>query len=625
MLKRLGPLLALVRGRGRTREVHWEVERRRAFDVRLPLKRLVTIRLREQEHRVEQILAVARVFLTAASLLAVQLDSTEPARYATLTRILLLSYLAYGLVVMLWLRTSSQLRHPRIPLLLHSIDILGPAIIVLFSDGPNSPFLMFLVFVLVAAGYRWGMRETLATTAVALLVVVAEAALIRYGSTRPGFVLQGTYDINRLVIRIAYLLAIGFLIGYLAQNEKRLQTESITIARLLAEVRPEQGIKQTLQAVLADLHRIFAADGVVLAVEEVRWRRLYIWEVRPGVEPRSLKLRLFEADSSQEPIYLFPLGGELVYALRRQNRAGSRLVSALTLDANGSPVNGSTCVFPEHPLWRDADAAIAGSFTFGEEWSGRLFLINPKPGTPRLARLRYLRTLIHQLSPAVSGAYVLRRLRAKAGAIERMRVAQELHDGAIQSLIALEMQIHALRRHSERGLGAELVKIQEALRQEITSLRELMVQIRPLNLDPRQFVEFLADLVERFRRETGICANFVTDLDEVRLPAQALRELGRIVQEALVNARKHSGARHILVSLGYQDGLCRIVIDDDGRGFGFDGRFSLQQLEAGRQGPMVIKERVRNIRGELTIESAPGRGARLEISLPSPKAQATYA
>jgi len=104
-----------------------------------------------------------------------------------------------------------------------------------------------------------------------------------------------------------------------------------------------------------------------------------------------------------------------------------------------------------------------------------------------------------------------------------------------------------------------------------------------------------------------------------------LRELGRIVQEALINIRKHSEARHILVSLGYNDGHCRIVIDDDGRGFGFAGRFSLQQLEANRQGPMVIKERIRNIGGGLTLESNPGRGSRLEIYLPSPKAQATYA
>ncbi|HYB76965.1 MAG TPA: hypothetical protein VEE85_02090, partial [Candidatus Bathyarchaeia archaeon] len=314
---------------------------------------------------------MARVSLAAISLLAVHLDSTEPAAYAKLTRNFLLAYLVYSLMVMLWLRTSWQLRQARIPLLLHGIDILGPAIIVLFSDGPNSPFLMFLVFALVAAGYRWGMRETLATTVVALLVVASEAAVLRYGSIRLGFLFHGAYDSNRLVIRIAYLLAMGFLIGHLAQNEKRLQEESISIARLLAQVRPEQGIKQTLQAVLGHLLHTFGADAVLLAVEEVRWRRLYVWEGRP-TEHRELKLHLFEANSSQEPVYCFPLAGEFVYAQRQHNRIGQRLVSALALDADGNPVNDATSVFPDHPLWRDVETAIAGSFAIGDEWSGRL-------------------------------------------------------------------------------------------------------------------------------------------------------------------------------------------------------------------------------------------------------------
>jgi len=583
----------------------------------------VIIRLREQEYRVEKVLAVARVFLASASLLAVRLDATEPATYATVTNILLLGYLAYSVLVMLWLRASAQLRHPKIPLFLHTIDILGPAIIALFSDGPNSPFLVFLVFVLVAAGYRWGLRETLATAMIAILVVASEAIVLSYGSKHLRMV-QGEYETNRLVIRIAYLLALGFLIGLLAEVAKQLQVESSTIARLLAKVRPDRGIKQSLQAVLADLLDIFDAGAVLLAVEEVRWQRLYIWEGQPGAE----SLRLSEADPSQEPIYCFPLAGEFVDARRRQNRSGSQLVSVLALDADGKPVKGTSCVFPDHPLWRDVDAVVAGSFTFGEEWSGRIFLINPKLGRSQLAGLRHLQTLVRQLSPAVSGAYMLRRLRSKVGAMERMRVARELHDGAVQSLIATEMQVDALRRKTAKnpnGLGSELAKIQESLRLEIINLRELMLQTMPLNLDPRRFVEFLADLVERFRRETGICVNLVTELEEVRLPANVLRELGRIVQEALVNARKHSGARNILVSLGHREGSCRIVIDDDGRGFEFAGRFSLKELEAGRKGPMVIKERVRNIGGELTIESVPGQGARLEISIPTKKGLAAYA
>jgi signal transduction histidine kinase len=59
-----------------------------------------------------------------------------------------------------------------------------------------------------------------------------------------------------------------------------------------------------------------------------------------------------------------------------------------------------------------------------------------------------------------------------------------------------------------------------------------------------------------------------------------------------------------------------LVVDDDGHGFDFSGRLTQAELEAERKGPMIIKERVRSIGGELAVESTPGRGARLEIRIP---------
>jgi signal transduction histidine kinase len=64
------------------------------------------------------------------------------------------------------------------------------------------------------------------------------------------------------------------------------------------------------------------------------------------------------------------------------------------------------------------------------------------------------------------------------------------------------------------------------------------------------------------------------------------------------------------------DSNWRISIEDDGGGFAFSGRLSLPELEAQRKGPLVIQERVHLIGGQLTIESSPGRGSRLEISVP---------
>jgi two-component system nitrate/nitrite sensor histidine kinase NarX len=88
------------------------------------------------------------------------------------------------------------------------------------------------------------------------------------------------------------------------------------------------------------------------------------------------------------------------------------------------------------------------------------------------------------------------------------------------------------------------------------------------------------------------------------------------VQEALVNVRKHSRAEHVKVELTANTSSWLLVIEDDGRGFEFSGRFSQTELDEARRGPVVLKERVRLINAQLTIESNPGRGSRLEIRVP---------
>jgi signal transduction histidine kinase len=100
------------------------------------------------------------------------------------------------------------------------------------------------------------------------------------------------------------------------------------------------------------------------------------------------------------------------------------------------------------------------------------------------------------------------------------------------------------------------------------------------------------------------------------MPQKVCRELVRIVQEGLVNVRKHSGARHALVRLESSEGQWNLSLEDDGRGFPFSGRFSQTQLDEIGTGPMIIKERVRLIAGELTVESTPGQGTRLEVTVP---------
>jgi signal transduction histidine kinase len=269
-------------------------------------------------------------------------------------------------------------------------------------------------------------------------------------------------------------------------------------------------------------------------------------------------------------------------------------------------------LFPFH-------AALVAASNLSSDWTGSWWLLDPDLGAqPRTAAI-FLRALSRQLGPVIHGIFVARRLQSQAGAMERARVARDLHDGAIQSLIGMEMQVDVLRRKSSPSaehLASELAGLQNNLHQEILNLREMMQQMRPVELGSRQFVEFLASTVDKFRRDTGIAANFVSTLNEARLAPRVSKEVARIVQEALANVRRHSGAHNVVVRLDVQNGFYRLEVDDDGCGFDFSGRLCQTELDSARKGPVIIKERVRSIGGDLAIESLPGRGSRLEISFP---------
>jgi two-component system nitrate/nitrite sensor histidine kinase NarX len=91
-------------------------------------------------------------------------------------------------------------------------------------------------------------------------------------------------------------------------------------------------------------------------------------------------------------------------------------------------------------------------------------------------------------------------------------------------------------------------------------------------------------------------------------------ELVRIVQEALVNVRKHSRARNVLVRLARDAHVCTLVVEDDGVGFEFEGRLCADDLDRDWLGPTVIRERARIAGARLSVDSTPGSGARIELA-----------
>jgi signal transduction histidine kinase len=573
--------------------------------------------------RIERWLATARVFLAASALVAIRMDPTQLGHSNTAYG-LFVFYLANSIGVLMLLRRRKA-STARFRILVHAADIIWPAFISVFAVGPGSPFFLFFFFVLTAAAYRWGLWETLSTAGAEVVLLWGESLLLLHvwaarGAGLPWRVLSGLqvketeFEPKRLFMLSVYLLVMGLLLGYLAEQQKRLRTEKAVVTSMLAKVRVESGLTGTLQQIGREIVTMYGAARVLVASQEVHSHRTFLGELRVENAAPSDFVWL-DAGPRDAKNYLEGFPGEAFYAENEGKRWSLKAV-----DREGNPVpspsNEALVRLKERQPFR---SLVAVSFVFGGEWRGRFFVFDPSWRGETQEHLRFLLDLFRQVGPAVYNVYLLHRLRRRAGAAERARFARELHDGAVQSLIAVEMQVDVLRRQAETSpdvVGGELGRIQGLLREEVLKLRELMQQMKSIDVDARRLLRLVTDAVERFERETGISARFVTDVTNLEMPDKVCRELLRIVQEGLVNVRKHSKARHALVRLSASPSQWSLTMEDDGKGFAFSGRLTQDELDQTGKGPMIIKERVRLIAGTLTIESNPGQGTRLEVKVP---------
>lgn len=576
-----------------------------------------------ETRRTERWLATARVILAVSALVAIEMDPTELG-HSWAAYGLFVFYMANGILILMLLRRRQQ-STAAFRLMVHAGDIVWPAVISIFSAGPRAPFFLFFVFVLAAAAYRWGLWETLGTAAAEVTLLWAESFLVLHltlgtGGSLPWPGLNGLrvntvdFEPKRLFMLSVYLLVMGLLLGYLAEQQKHLRAEKAVVTGTLSRIRVEAGLTGTIEQIFREAMSMYGASRLLVASQESHSQRVFVGELNQDSKSAPSEFRWLESASGDAKTYLDDFPGEVYYAAINGDRWTS-----LALDHNGHQVPvESTVLISQLGEVQTFDSLITVAFLFGSEWRGRIFLFNPSWRGEKQEELRFLLDLVRQVGPAVYNVYLLHRLRRRAGAAERARFARELHDGAVQSLIAVEMQVDVLRRQADAGkpITAELGRIQGLLREEVLKLRELMQQMKAIEVDAQRLLGVLNDTVERFQRETGISARFVTELENLDMPQRVCREILRIVQEGLVNVRKHSGARHVLVRLGSSLKKWNLILEDDGKGFPFAGRYNQDQMDEVRKGPMIILERVGLIAGELTVESNPGRGTRLEVTVP---------
>src|SRR5262245_1171570 len=354
--------------------------------------------------RLERVLAIGRAFLTVSGLIAVYVDPTSPAQLAELTYAVLFGYTLYSLIVLAFVYRATRLA-PRDGEILHGIDILWTAALTFVSSGPVSPFFLFFLFVVLAAAYRWGFRETVITTGIIVVLFLIESG-VAGAWNREWFSWTGL-ALNRTILRVTYLVLTGFLVGYLAEQEKESRAEIAAVADAARRPRVELGLGGSVTAVARQLLTTFGATAVDFVIQDFETRRTMLWRVEEGdVDVLSKRALHLELDPAQQATWLFDDPGRAWHAVRTS--AGETCATRLT-EPGVWPLQRTSVTLPA--ALTDARAfttVTASNLGLPEEWRGRVYLFDTAH-TDNLERsLHFLDALTEHITPALTNVFLLR-------------------------------------------------------------------------------------------------------------------------------------------------------------------------------------------------------------------------
>lgn len=481
------------------------------------------------------------------------------------------------------------------------LDLAALAVFLVLSRSVVAFWFVYL-FVALASGIRVGTRRS-----ILLAGLVTLALLIRTG-------INGPLAWNQMLSWIALstgTFAAGAGIAFLGSRQRRHATEQEFLAQLTGQLEVDRGMAESLRLVLRELVRAFDCDEAILAFRDTDIERIFVWRYVTGDDSRltpenvpvnrSDGFLLDQPDASVCWNQLEGAGegfgwnrkdGRRLKDLPRlpgpmRQELGWRSVLGVTLDLGGQPV-------------------------------GRLLLGNAhRRFLPQ--DLQWMERIVRHLGQPLQNLFLLRHIRAHAIEGERSRISREIHDGILQTLLSVDIQLDVLRRKvptdPDQAVGG-LASLQQTVRNETDELRRMVTDMRPLRVQSADLVDLMRGFAERFRNESALALDLLIDAAELQIPDRICRDLFQIYRESLHNVKKHAHASHVVVKLWQNEGEVVLVVDDNGEGFSFAGRFTGDELDRLRLGPISIKERTRSVGGVLTVESTPGHGARLTIEVP---------
>ncbi len=267
---------------------------------------------------------------------------------------------------------------------------------------------------------------------------------------------------------------------------------------------------------------------------------------------------------------------------------------------------------------RAPGAEIVSAAFETEHLSGRVFFVDPERATTDARATVDL--VAREVGNSLDQLYFAERLRQVAVREDRLKLSRDLHDGVLQSLTGIRLELQTVAEQSGIPPAAHdrLLALERAIAIEQRELRLFINELKPGRTAPLEsgpVARVFEDMAERLGAEWKTPIAVRVSPPDLAVPQTVEQPIRLMVHEAVVNALKHAHPSRVSIAVDRGDGELRITVADDGHGFPFRGRLSHEELRAANAGPVSLRERVSALDGRLAIESSPA-GSRVELVVP---------
>jgi signal transduction histidine kinase len=473
------------------------------------------------------------------------------------------------------------------------LELVFHVVIIAKTGSWSSPFVIVLLPTVVAAGFARGYAFALELSTVTS--VVLGVWFDKKFNTHP----QPSYAVTLSAAWLALFLLVSLVSSYSRHVlEENARQQTLTLDRLgrlaeankllfqlntIAQTLPSSlDMGEVLDSTIAQLRDLIDFDAITILLLEDSDRT---WvPVREVGNPDQTSL----TTSQLPPVLIRALGQQ-----------GALTEGSLNAEQGG--------------LWPEARSGIYASLSARGSQIGLMALESSESGQFQQTDVEVLDGITDSFSYAVSNARMFSRLRTIGAEEERTRIARDLHDQIGQALAHLGFEIDRAKRASDRGedMSPRLVELRGEVGGVTRMVRDTLYDLRTDVTESQDMLATMELFLSRVKERAGLEVSIAHEASG-RLPLIQEREMWRIAKEAVINVERHAHAKSLTLTWRSDGRSAELVVSDDGVGLDPEkGRFD-------SYGMMGMRERAATISARLEIDSEPGQGTNIRVSLANP-------